>query len=106
MADINISDRLSHEKQTITLKEGVTFEVDCSAETMIKVQEKFKNGTDLNTMFEMIDLLLVEDDALQTIKDMKLKAKDVETVVLAIMAQVQEIPFEEMEKRFREDTTE
>ena len=26
MADINISDRLSHEKQTITLKEGVTFD--------------------------------------------------------------------------------
>lgn len=106
MADINISDRLSQEKQTITIKEGVTFEVDCSAETMIKAQEKFKNGADLNTMFEIIDLLLVEENALQTIKDMKLKAKDVEIVVLAIMAQVQEISFEEMEQRFRKVTEE
>ena len=106
MADINISDRLSQEKQTITLKEGVTFEVDCSAETMIKAEEKFKKGTDLNTLFEIIDLLLVEDNALETIKSMKLKAKDVETVVLAIMAQVQEISFEEMEKRFRQNTAE
>lgn len=42
MADINISDRLSQEKQTITIKEGITFEVDCSAEAMIKAEEKFK----------------------------------------------------------------
>lgn len=106
MADINISDRLSQEKQTITLKEGVTFEVDCSAETMIKAQEKFKKGVDLNTMFEIIDLLLVEENALETIKSMKLTAKGIETVILAVMAQVQEISFEEMEKRFRKDTGE
>lgn len=106
MSDINISDRLSQEKQTITIKEGVTFEVDCSAETMIKAQEKFKKGADLNTMFEIIDLLLVEENAIEIIKEMKLKAKHIETIVLAIMAQVQEVPFEEMEKRFRENTAE
>nr|DAQ65722.1 MAG TPA: hypothetical protein [Caudoviricetes sp.] len=106
MADINISDRLSQEKQTITIKEGITFEVDCSAEAMIKAEEKFKKGADLNTMFEIIELLLVEKDALKIIKEMKLKAKNIETIVLAIMAQIQEIPFEEMEKRFRENTAE
>ncbi len=106
MADINISDKLLQKKQTITIKEGVTFEVDCSAEAMIKAEEKFKKGVDLNTMFEIIELLLVEKDALKIIKEMKLKVKNIEIIVLAIMAQVQEISFEEMEKRFRENTAE
>lgn len=58
-------------------------------------------------MFEIIELLLVEKDALKIIKRNEIKKlKNIETIVLAIMAQIQEIPFEEMEKRFRENTAE
>ena len=37
MANIDISSKLSHEPQTITIAEGKTYEVDCGAETMLKV---------------------------------------------------------------------
>ena len=36
MANIDISSKLSHEPQTITIAEGKTYEVDCGAETMLK----------------------------------------------------------------------
>ena len=100
MANIDISSKLSHEPQTITIAEGKTYEVGCGAETMIKAQDLFKNDDSLDGLFKAIELLLGKE-ALEEIKGMKVKVTDLRVIIIAIMAQVNEIPYEEMEKRFQ-----
>ena len=48
MANIDISSKLSHEPQTITIAEGKTYEVDCGAEMMLKAQDLFKKDDSLD----------------------------------------------------------
>ena len=100
MANINISSKLSHEPQTITIAEGKTYEVDCGAETMLKAQDLFKKDDSLEGLFKAIELLLGKE-ALKVIKGMKVKVTDLKVIIIAIMAQVNEITYEEMEKRFQ-----
>ncbi len=100
MANIDISSKLSHEPQTITIAEGKTYEVDCGAETMLKVQDSFKEDDSLDGLFNAIELLLGKE-ALEEIKEMKVKVADLKVIIIAIMAQVNEITYEEMEKRFQ-----
>lgn len=100
MANIDISSKLSHEPQTITIAEGKTYEVDCGAETMLKVQDSFKEDDSLDGLFNAIELLLGKE-ALEEIKEMKVKVADLKVIIIAIMAQVNEISYEEMEKRFQ-----
>lgn len=100
MANLDISSKLSHESQTITLAEGKTYEVDCGAETMLKAQDMFKKDDSLDGLFDAIELLLGEE-ALKEIKGMKVKVNDLKVIIIAIMAQVNEISYEEMEKRFQ-----
>ena len=100
MANIDISSKLSHEPQTITIAEGKTYEVDCGAETMLKVQDLFKKDDSLDGLFKAIELLLGKE-ALEEIKEMKVKVADLKVIIIAIMAQVNEITYEEMEKRFQ-----
>ena len=61
MANIDISSKLSHEPQTITIAEVKTYEVDCGAETMLKVQDLFKKDDSLDGLFKAIELLLGKD---------------------------------------------
>lgn len=100
MANIDISSKLSHEPQTITIAEGKTYEVDCGAETMLKAQDLFKKDDSLDGLFKAVELLLGEE-ALEEIKGMKVKVTDLKVIIIAIMAQVNEITYEEMEKRFQ-----
>lgn len=100
MANLDISSKLSHEPQTITLAEGKTYEVDCGAEKMLKAQDLFKKDDSLKGLFNVIELLLGEE-ALKEIKGMKVKVNDLKVIIIAIMAQVNEISYEEMEKRFQ-----
>lgn len=100
MANIDISSKLSHEPQTITIAEGKTYEVDCGAETMLKAQDLFKKDDSLDGLFKAIELLLGKE-ALEEIKEMKVKVADLKVIIIAIMAQVNEITYEEMEKRFQ-----
>mgnify|MGYP004508869429 FL=1 len=100
MANIDISSKLSHEPQTITIVEGKTYEVDCGAETMLKAQDLFKKDDSLDGLFKAIELLLGKE-ALEEIKEMKVKVADLKVIIIAIMAQVNEITYEEMEKRFQ-----
>ena len=100
MANIDISSKLSHEPQTITIAEGKTYEVDCGAETMLKAQDLFKKDDSLDGFFKAIELLLGKE-ALEEVKGMKVKVADLKVIIIAIMAQVNEIPYEEMEKRFQ-----
>ena len=100
MANIDISSKLSHEPQTITIAEGKTYEVDCGAETMLKAKDLFKKDDSLDGLFKAIELLLGKE-ALEEIKGMKVKVADLKVIIIAIMAQVNEITYEEMEKRFQ-----
>ncbi len=100
MANIDISSKLSHEPQTITIAEGKTYEVDCGAETMIKATDLFKKDDSLDSLFKVIELLLGKE-AEKEIKEMKVTVVDLKVIIIAIMAQVNEITYEEMEKRFQ-----
>lgn len=100
MANIDISSKLSHEPQTITIAEGKTYEVDCGAETMLKAQDIFKKDDSLEGLFTAIKLLIGEK-AEKDIREMKLTVNGLKTVIIAIMAQANEISYEEMEKRFQ-----
>lgn len=100
MANIDISSKLSHEPQTITIAEGKTYEVDCGAETMLKAQDIFKKDDSLEGLFTAVKLLIGEK-AEKDIREMKVTVNGLKTVIIAIMAQVNEISYEEMEKRFQ-----
>ena len=105
MANLDISSKLSHEPQTITIAEGKTYKVDCSAETMLKAQDIFKNDNSFEGLFQAIELLLGEK-ASKEIKEMKCLILSsilprASVIIIAIMAQVNEISYEEMEKRFQ-----
>ena len=100
MANIDISSKLSHEPQTITIAEGKTYKVDCSAETMLKAQDLFKKDNSFEGLFQAIELLLGKE-ASKEIKDMKVTVSDLSVIIIAIMAQVNEVSYEEMEKRFQ-----
>ena len=101
MANIDISSKLGKEKQTIKLAEGKVFEVDTSADTYVIIQEKIeKENFSISSMYEMIKILMGEE-ALKEIKDMKLTVNGLRNVVIAISAIVGEVEFEEMEKRFQ-----
>ena len=57
MANIDISSKLSHEPQTITIAEGKTYEVDCGAEMMLKAQDLFKKDIDTMDYAELCNLI-------------------------------------------------
>lgn len=100
MANLDISSKLGHEKQEITVAEGKTYEVDCSAETMLKAQDIFKKDDSLEGLFTAIKLL-IGTKAEKDIRTMKLTVNELKIIIIAIMAQVNEVSYEEMEKRFQ-----
>lgn len=98
--NLNITDKLGIEKQEITIAEGKTYIVDCAAKTMLKAQEIFRKDSSLEGMFSVIELLLGKK-AKKEIDEMNLTVKQLRIVSLAIMAQVNEVSYEEMEQRFQ-----
>ena len=98
--NLNITDKLGTEKQEITIAEGKTYTVNCGAKTMIKAQEIFKKDNSFDAMFEVIELLLGKQ-AKKDIYEMDMTVKQLQVVIIAIMAQVNEISYEEMEERFQ-----
>ena len=83
---IDISAKLKKEPIKIKLSEDKEYEVDNSAETFVIVQDKLKDKE-----FSI---------ALKEIKDMKLSVNGIESVIIGLMAAINEISYEEMEKRF------
>lgn len=96
MANLDISSKLGHEKQEITIAEGKTYEVDCSAMTMLKAEDLFKKGE----IIEALEMLLGKN-ILKDIEEMKLTVKEMQVIIIAAASQVNEISYEEMEKRFQ-----
>lgn len=101
MANLDISSRLGKTEQTLTVAEGMTFNIDCSAETMLKAEEKFKNSNSSDSLFSILEMFLGKE-AIQKIKKLKPSVKDLETIIIATMAQVNEEDFETFQKRFQE----
>lgn len=98
--NLNITDKLGIEKQEITIAEGKTYTVNCGAKTMLKAQEIFKKDNSFDAMFEVIELLLGKK-AKKDIYEMDITVKQLQVVIIAIMAQVNEVSYEEMEQRFQ-----
>lgn len=101
MSQIDISSKLGKEKATIKLAEGKVYEVDTSADNYLLVQEKIKDQDfSIDTMYKMIEMLMGEK-ALKEIKEMKLTILGLKAVIIALSAIVNEVDYEEMEKRFQ-----
>lgn len=98
--DLNIIDKLNVEEKTITIAEGKTYIVECGAKTIIKAQEIFKKDNSFEAMFQVIELLLGKK-AKKEIEEMNFTIKQIQVLITAIMAQVNEVPYEEMEERFQ-----
>lgn len=97
---IDISAKLKKEPIKIRLTEDKEYEVDNSAETFVIVQNKLKDKEfSIEVMYEVIEMLMGKD-ALKEIKDMKLSVNGIESVIIGLMAAINEISYEEMEKRF------
>lgn len=96
MANLDISSKLGHEKQEITIAKGKTYEVNCGAITLLKVQECYKKDEVLKGLELLLGKKAVED-----MEKMNLTAKEMQTVIIAASAQANEMSFEEMEERFR-----
>ena len=101
MSQFDISSKLGKEKATIKLAEGKVYEVDTSADNYLLVQEKIKDQDfSIDTMYKMIEMLMGEK-ALKEIKEMKLTIPGLKAVIIALSAIVNEVDYEEMEKRFQ-----
>ncbi|MCI8637279.1 MAG: hypothetical protein HFJ36_05550 [Clostridia bacterium] len=101
MASIDISSKLGKEKATIKLAEDKIYEVDTSADNYLLVQEKIKDQDfSIEVMYQMIEMLIGEK-ALKEIKEMKLTIPGLKAVIIALSAVVNEVEYEEMEKRFQ-----
>lgn len=100
MAGIDISAKLKKEPIKIKIAEGKEYVVDNSAETFIIVQDKLKDKEfSIKTMYEVIELLMGKE-AKKEIEDMRLTVNGLETVVIGLMAAINETSYEEMKKRF------
>lgn len=101
MANIDISSKLGKEKATIKLAEDKIYEVNTSADNYLLVQEKIKDQDfSIEVMYQMIEMLIGEK-ALKEIKEMKLSIPGLKAVIIALAAVVNEVEYEEMEKRFQ-----
>ncbi len=96
MANLDISSKLGHEKQEITIAEGKTYAVNCSATAFLKIQDLFSE----NKILEAIEMLLGKD-AVKDIEAMELTIKELKIIIIAAAAQANEVSYEEMEKRFQ-----
>lgn len=103
MAVLDISSRLGKEKPTIKLAEDKIFVVNNSADLFLEMNERLdKENLNVGLFYEIIEKVL-GNEALTYIKTMELSFSELMVVLTAIMAQIQEIPYEEMEKRFQDN---
>ena len=67
---------------------------------MLRVGEVFKKDSTINEFYTAIEMLLGEM-AVKEIKEMKVTVKQLKIIIIAILAQINEITYDEMEKRFQ-----
>lgn len=102
---IDISAKLTNERPKLKLSEDKVYEIDDRKNTILEMYQKMQEGNinDLELLDEVIGLLLGEKAA-KEIDEMNLSIKDYQTIVIAIMAAIQEIEYEQAEAMFRKAT--
>ena len=95
---INISDKLSFEKPCIQVGDK-TYTVNDSLETVMKFEEVYGDG-DTQGMLECLKVALGEE-AYEEMDFGKMSFKNIQVWFLAINAAMQDLTYEETEKRFR-----
>ncbi len=94
---INISDKLSFEKPQIQVGEK-SYPVNDSLETVMKFEEVYGDG-DTQSMLECLKVALGEA-AFEELNFEKMSFKNIQVWFLAINAAMQDLTYEETEKRF------
>ena len=95
---INISDKLSTEKPCITVGDK-TYEVNDSLKTVMKFEETYGDG-DIQSMIECMAVALGEQ-AYNEIGFDNMSFSNIKVWFLAVMAALQDLPYDEVEARFR-----
>lgn len=97
---INIANKLDNEPTFIALGEGKQYKVNDNYKTLMKATALFE-GEDVNdadAMMKSIELILGKD-ARAEVEDMP--TANVRVIFTAVMAAVQNVSYEEMERRFQ-----
>lgn len=98
---IDISEKLGKDPTTIKIAEDEIYEVDCSAEKYMEIQQELVNTEfSLATIYKMVEQML-GPEAHRSIKEKKYTVKQMERIAIALSAAVSEVSYEEMEKRFQ-----
>jgi hypothetical protein len=94
---INISDKLSLEKPVIQVGEK-TYVVNDSLETVMKFEEQYGDG-DIQGMLECMKVALGAE-AYDEMSFEKMSFRNIQVWFFAVMAAMQDMPYEEIESRF------
>lgn len=98
---IDISEKLGKKPIEIKISDDEIYEVDCSAEKYMEIQQELVSTEfSLTTIYKMIEQML-GPEALTSIKAKKYTVKQMEVFAIALSAAVSEVSYEEMEKRFQ-----
>lgn len=100
---INISDKLSHDKPCIQVGDK-TYQVNDSLETVLKFEEVYGDG-DTQSMLECMKVA-IGAQAYKDLKFEKMSFKNIQVWFIAIMAAMQDVPYEELESRFHKFSAE
>ena len=95
---INISDKLSMEKPIIQLGDK-TYPVNDSLETVMKFEEVYDDGGDIQSMLECMKVALGAK-ACAEVKFEKMSFSNIQVWFFAVMAAMQGVTYEEVESRF------
>lgn len=99
---INISDKLSSEKPCIQVGEK-TYTVNDSLETVMKFEEVFDSSGDTQGMLECLKVALGAT-AYKEAKFEKMSFSNIQVWFKAVMACMQDLDYEEVERRFQNFT--
>ncbi len=98
----DISSKLSGEKKTIKIAEGVEFTVKDGMKEVLKVMEiQKKEDHDIKDINAVIELLLGKE-ALAKIDKLNLSFSDYAIIAKTVMAAATGITLEDLDKRFRD----
>ena len=97
---IDISSKLTCEKPTLKLGEGLVFEIDNSKNTVLKVQNAMKGKED-NEVIDMAIRELLGEEAHKKIESMNLSINAYKNIFIGLMAGISDMTYEEAEKQFR-----
>lgn len=100
----DISKKITNERPVLRLAEDKVYEIDDSKNTMLLLNQKIKNEDmeDLSVLDE-IEKVVLGEEAVKEIDEMKLSTESHQNIVIAIMAAATGEDFEVAEARFRRE---